>query len=101
MLADSLPPSGASRELASNGSTGKWSALYRQFICRRRPDRLPRELARPNDRAAAIEKEIKALGRPRCRHRAQPMPSWTYWTASTPHWRTPCASAPYSAALDK
>lgn len=54
---------GIARELASGGQSGKWQALYRQFQADGGKTGFKELFRDPNDRAKAIEKELKDFGR--------------------------------------
>lgn len=54
---------GIARELATGKQAGKWSKLYQQFVADGGQTGFKENFRDPNDRAKAIEKELKALGR--------------------------------------
>lgn len=54
---------GIARELATGKQAGKWGKLYQQFVADGGQTGFKENFRDPNDRAKAIEKELKALGR--------------------------------------
>ena len=54
---------GIARELATGNQSGKWGKLYRQFVADGGQTGFKENFRDPNDRAKAIEKELKNLGR--------------------------------------
>ena len=62
---------GIARELASEGSTGKWQTLYRQFQADGGQTGYKENFRDANDRAKAIEKELAALQRAGTLHPAR------------------------------
>ena len=54
---------GIARELASGGQSGKWQTLYRQFQADGGQTGFKENFRDPNERAKAIESELKGLGR--------------------------------------
>lgn len=54
---------GIARELATGKQAGKWGKLYQQFVADGGQTGFKENFRDPNERAKAIDKEIKALGR--------------------------------------
>lgn len=54
---------GIARELASGGQSGKWQTLFRQFQADGGQTGFKENFRDPNERAKAIESELKGLGR--------------------------------------